>query len=383
MNNALFCLYLLLLQGAVVWSVLGATSGPSTSPTCFRIPKLDIVWIIDGSQSMTQSDLVSEYEISNYTSKFEYARQFILNFTATTTMSSVATRQAAVVYSGLYYLQGGGPGGSDTFVGGTDIGNYSLLTSSVATSNTGFSSWVRNMSDVGYTTNTPNAINFTRDTMFTSANQRSGAFRIAILITDGYPTNTYGYNSPLMANQTEVAAESLRDEDQATFIFVRVGLANATHLYPPNWFVTIADQIYEVTSFEELNTLLNLNFLCLELTHYPTGSPIIAPSRTPTTSQPSGTPSTSQPSRIPTTSRPSKNPSTSQPSRIPTTSRPSKTPSKSPTKFGTSTPSTSPSSSPTGCIPGIVHCCVSFPPPAILPSVHMYIYIYMRNVTLH
>jgi hypothetical protein len=66
-----------------------------------------------------------------------------------------------------------------------------------------------------------------------------------------------------------------------------------------------------------------------------------APSKTPTTSTPSRTP-TKSPSRAPTSSKPSRTPSTA-PSKAPTSSKPSSTPSTTPT---TSKPSTTPTKSP-------------------------------------
>ena len=310
-----------------------------------------------------------EYEAIN---KFGDLQQFIVDFTGTVAMSENATRQGILEFSGeIWQLNASF---SPVYVSGSNLGPQLNISDQKASSNSEFVQFVDDMSDMGGNTNTPFAIDHVRTTMFTPENYRQDAFRVVILGTDGFPTNIFGINDDVLANETEVAAEKLRDEDDVLFVFLRIG--NAT-LYPPNWFEEVADKIYAVASFSALSTLLQEGFLCLDVTHRPTASPAIyKPTASPLSSRPTLSPTTSRPSHTPShspsSSRPSESPSR-QPSNAPTTSRPSQVPSHSPLK-PTVSPTTSipsrnpsispsvsrPSMSPIGCSPGIVTCCVRF-----------------------
>ena len=244
----------------------------------------------------------TEYESGVY--EFGDVKQFIVNFTDTVQMGPNNVRQGYVEFAGILIVP----------PHNVIIGPTLPLESPVASSNGAFASNVTGLDAIYGSTNTPAAIDYARINMFTKANERPGAFRVAILVTDGFPTDTMGKDSSAMGIMAEQAAANLRDEDNVVFIFVRVGDPD---LYPLNWFNQTSDAIYHVNSFPQLSELLtSQDFLCLKLTHRPTLSPIVAPSVNPT-----------------------------------------RTPSTAP--FASKRPTASPSSSPTPCVPGLVHCCVS------------------------
>lgn len=268
------------------------------------------------------------YEYEQDYVKFDLLKSFITDFSQTMTMSNSDVRQGFLEFSGPVD-DGSGPKGPT-------IGPYLLFNDSTSTSLSGFTAAISSLIDMKGTTNTPEAINFVREVVLTPETDRLDSFRIVILGTDGFPTNAEGVNDQAMADQAEAAAINLQLEDNAIFVFLQIGDAS---LYPPNWFRTIADKVYEVSSFSTLYTLLTGGdpFLCMQLTHRPSLSPTITRSKAPSVS----------PSTSPITAKPS-----SQPSKAP-----SKSPSHSPT---TSRPSVSPTLSPTTCTPGVVTCCVSF-----------------------
>lgn len=295
-----------------------------------------------------------EYEDPSY--NFTYLKAFIANFSGTLSMSPSTIRQGFVEFAGQTQNV------DDPEPIGQIIGSVLNLTDADASSNTGFVALLAGLDVMGGSTNTPAAIDYVRTQMLTEANRRPGVQRVVILGSDGYPSGPDGFFSPELANQSVVAAQALRDEDGAVFIFLRIG-----DDYPANWFSTIAERIYSVATFTDLNSLLqNGNqFLCLGediITRAPSAAPIVPslqPTATPTlpTRQPSATPSTSRPSRTPSktpsrspsTAKPSTNPSRS-PSRTPSTSKPSRTPSSSPTS---SRPSASPSRNPSTSKPSV------------------------------
>jgi len=287
---------------------------------------MDIVWVLDGSSSMEPIKIGEyEYEAVYSEDRFAYLRGFLMNFTDTVEMSPSAVRQGYLEYSGEV-LNGG-------VVTGTILGPVLNVTDQIASDKASFLASVASLSPIGGTTNTPFAIDYVRNNMFTSTNRRENSFRIVILVTDGFPTDNRGLTNPSLNTATENAAVQLRDEDDVIFIFVKVGTD-----YPVNWFNQVAEKVYEVASFSQLYELLERDdFLCLYMTHGPTTSPA-----TPQpTSNPTESPVTSTPSIAPTatTLSPTTSPQTSHPSHSPTTSLPS--------------------ASPTQCSPGLVTCCVS------------------------
>lgn len=248
---------------------------------------MDIVWVVDASTSMDNAaEIIDDYYYSQpVPTQFDKTREFVAGFTDLVSMSPTSVRQSVVLFAGEDWADT--PDGLQ-YQFGQNIGPVLQLNETDANSNAGFQSFLETNFSIMYgTTNTPYAIDYVRTQVLTTANQRPGAFRIVILITDGYPTDIFGADNATMAAETEVAVTNLQAEDGALFVSVKV----SPPAYPPSWFVTIADKIYEVNSFMDLQGLLD-TFLCWDPTFKPTTSP--------TTSTPSTMPTTSTPTSAPT-----------------------------------------------------------------------------------
>lgn len=203
---------------------------------------------------------------TNPNTKFDDLKKFVQDFSGVVDMSPTATRQGYVVFSGPEFDPETG-----TYFGNT-IGENVNVSTPTATNKPAFINSIQSISNLGGSTDTPAAINYVRQVMFTNGNKRPNAFRVVILGTDGYPTDQDGFKSDAMVNQSEANAQLLRDEDDVLFIFLRIGAD-----YPANWFRQIAEKVYEVVSFQELSTILG-SFLCLgPLTHQPSPVPTASP----------------------------------------------------------------------------------------------------------
>jgi hypothetical protein len=208
---------------------------------------MDIVWIMDASDSMI--GLVSEYETN--LGNFDYVVDFVSNFTSTATMSNIATRQGYVEFAGPVFEVG-----TEDYVRGQTINTVVNVTDAAAIDSLEFTNSVTSLTPSGGSTDTPGAINYVREHMFTGSNRRLGSRRVAVLITDGNPSDRFGASQP-SSNATNQAVDLLREEDDVIFVFLRIG-----NDYNDSFVQGYADYTYNTTSFSTLNELLGEQFLC-------------------------------------------------------------------------------------------------------------------------
>lgn len=286
------------------------SSAPSGAPTCANPPGfMDVVWILDGSTSVALSG-----------DAFANMTDFIDAFASRRVFGPNGTRMGAVEFSGMY------------------LGSF--LRKIIAVTNltddaAHFRSELGQMSAVaGGTTDTGNAINYVRTEMFTAANYRPGSKRIAVLLTDGNPSDSVGATTSTTINQANAAAMNLREEDNVYFVFIRIGTN-----YSPSYLTQEPNMAYIISDYtaESFRYLLDHEFFCFLV------------SDAPTTSSPTGSPTTSSPTDTPTGS----------PTNSPSTSSPTASPTGSPTSSPTTPTIPVPTQSPTACIPGAVTCCIA------------------------
>ncbi|KAH9258911.1 hypothetical protein BASA81_002975 [Batrachochytrium salamandrivorans] len=252
------------------------------SSSCQLPSAVDIVWIIDGSSS-----------VMRYPTHFSNLTLFMQNFADTTVMGENHTRFGFLEYSG-----------KSSAMPEFDMYIASLgLNESAATNSTEYHAVVGALRAFGGTTATWKAIDYVRTEMFTSANLRPHTKRIAVLVTDGYPTDESGAEIPQVVSLTSEAVVNLREEDDVLFVFLRMG-----NDYPSGFLVAEANHIYQ-TSYETLDALLDDGFLCLDFSSRPTSSPTrqisASPSLVPTASPslaPTQEPVVLQPTFQPTSS---------------------------------------------------------------------------------
>ncbi|KAH9253570.1 hypothetical protein BASA81_008406 [Batrachochytrium salamandrivorans] len=172
------------------------TSLPTSSPTCQRIENVDIIWVLDSSNSIIE---MGSGALTNVT-------DFIAQYAGTINLSPTQTRMGFVQFAGPHY--------DDPSY--QTIGDNLDVTDSAAVDVNAFDPLIRSLLPMGGTTNTAGALDYVRQHMFTPTNKRAGSHRIVVLITDGNPSDSYGNeigDGPITAANEAVV--NLREEDDS------------------------------------------------------------------------------------------------------------------------------------------------------------------------
>lgn len=170
-------------------------------------------------------------------------------------MSNVNVRQAYLQYAGPYYSVV-----TQAYIAYHFLGPYALFNQTVSTSSSLFTNFITGQSAIGGLTDTAQAIDWVRINVFTPETYRVNARRVAVLITDGAPSDQYGDPGTAVNTAAETAASNLKTEDGVIFIYLRMAdlvRGNGYIDYPTNWFQGIYDYMYSIPGgFPALPTLL-------------------------------------------------------------------------------------------------------------------------------
>lgn len=215
-------------------------------------------------------------ELTQFPSKWDALRSFLLTFVETLPLGVTSTRMGLVQYAGEFVRWG-------VYQGFQLINEVVNVTDLDAISVPGLQSRLIAMNAPGGVTNTAGALDYVRTAMFHPGNYRPGSHRVVVLATDGYPSDEGGMESTQAVSDAENAAQHLKDEDGVIFVLLRFGPT-----FPQTFLMNQSDFTYN-TTFQTLDRLPREGFLCVDLTLRPTPSPTASPSRAPSLPTPSPT----------------------------------------------------------------------------------------------
>ena len=246
------------------------SAAPSNAPTpCPGSFELDIIWVVDGSRSMAELN----------PGLFEDLMHLISN--------STKLQQAAIGPNGIRqgFLKFAGPQTVvvEPFFNQT-IAVLSNLTDPNATSPSNFSEFVLGQAPVGGSTDSPGALLFVQNEMFTASNFRPGSKRLVIFASDGWSTDENGtaIEDPDVLG---TAVNNLKAATGAKFMLIPVSEefpSSQLLVNEPDFRVAV-----NITP-SDLVDIIYSDVMCLgEPTSQPSASPIVPtfqPSTTPTQS---------------------------------------------------------------------------------------------------
>jgi hypothetical protein len=222
---------------------------PSPSEYVCTIPdKADILWLIDGSTSMIPN--VLEYETTN--DWFVVGQELVRSFTDQVTMdASVGWRQSFLFFAGEYWNPN-----ENSYIDFTTVIDTQPLTDN----GTLFKQKVSAIFPPGGSTNLSGIVDIARAFYINNQTARSPPVpTYVVLITDGEPSDRYGFISDQVAQDARESIQKLKEEDHIKFVYVRLG----TEGYQTEWLQGMDDQRFLLGSTADAELLLSSGtFLC-------------------------------------------------------------------------------------------------------------------------